>query len=269
MKTVKVLAIVLAVFTSPAFAQGDFRALDRGRPVRTEDAYPIKYGEWEWEVGTEVTLADEGEYEAALALELKVGIASNWEFGIDLHPVWVRELGNSQAGIEAFGAHLLFNLNQEGRSMPAFAARVDVTGPGAGDVAREDVAAHLTGIFTKSFARTSVHLNGGYGWASIADGGEFWTGGLALSRPLGLSSRALMGDVYAEFPAGGGEVRIWVEFGTRMQLTKVTVLDLGLSSRVDRWADGAPNIGLVVGLSRMFGIPGLVRVPPYPNPRIN
>ena len=69
--------------------------------------------------------------------------------------------------------------------------------------------------------------------------------------------------------AQGGDASVWAEFGTRFQLSNSTVLDFGITSRLDQWTDGIANLGLVIGVSRVFGIAGLIKVPPYPNPRIN
>jgi hypothetical protein len=77
-----------------------------------------------------------------------------------------------------------------------------------------------------------------------------------------------MADLYTEIPVDTGPTRIWVELGTRLQVSNVTVIDVGLVTRLDEWDRGAANIGLVVGLSRVFGIGGLIRVPEYPDPRI-
>ncbi len=134
---------------------------------------------------------------------------------------------------------------------------------------RSNVGVRLRAILTRSFGRFRLHANGAYDWVSVADGGDFWSGGLAFDYPIGLFSKAILGDVYAEVPAGGGNAGVWAEIGTRFLLTNSTVLDLGLTSRVDQWSDGIANVGVVVGVSHVFGVAGLIKVPPYPNPRIN
>lgn len=250
-------------------AQEDFRASDPDRPIRVEDAYPIKYLEWEWQLGTRGAALEGGEYEAAALLELKTGFARNWQAGIELHSAFTRIGGVSRTGLEELVLHLLYNPNQEGAAAPAVAVRGDLLIPGAGDVKREALGGQLKGIMTTGFRRLRLHVNAGYAWAGAADGGDFWAGGVALDYPIGLFSKLVLGDLYAEVPTTGGDARFWAEFGTRWQLTNSTVLDLGLTSRLDEWADGRANVGLVVGLSRVFGIPPLVTVPAYPNPKLN
>ena len=40
-------------------------------------------------------------------------------------------------------------------------------------------------------------------------------------------------------------------------------------TRLDEWEAGNANVQFVIGISRIFGIPGLVRVSPVSAPRIN
>ena len=267
-KHVFCLSVMLSVPMS-VIAQDDFRHVDEGRPIRIRDAYPIKFMEWEWEIGTSAELAEGGNYETAGVIEFKLGIARNFELGIETHSALTREAGVSRSGVEEFATHLLFNLNQEGVSMPAFAIRGDLIAAGVGAVGRQDPAAAIKGIATRTLGGWRAHVNAGYKWASALDGGDYWMGGVALDRALGLSSRVLLGDIYVEIPADGRKARVWLDFGSRLQMTKTLVLDAGISARLDEWVDGNSNIGITVGLSRNFGFGSLVAVPPYPNPRIN
>ena len=138
-----------------------------------------------------------------------------------------------------------------------------------GELSREDWAWGVDLLLTRSFSnRLRIHLNGGYVLASEVDGDDYWRGGIAFDIPVGFSSRLIMGDLYTEIPADTGPTRTWAELGTRVQITNLTVIDMGLATRLDEWNRGVANVRLVVGFSRVFGIGGLVRVPEYPNPRI-
>lgn len=251
-----------------ARAQEDFRATDAGRPIRVEDAYPVKYLEWEWEAGARSELTEGGELDAAASLELTWGIARNAQIGLEVHPTLERAAGASETGT-VFGLHALYNFNQEGAHTPAFATRADLFAPGAGDIGRQNAGGRVLGIATRSWGRWRMHGNAGYAWASAADGGDIWTVGLAVDYPIGLFSRLLLTDVYAEIPTARGPTRVWVELGTRIQWTNVLVLDAGVHTRLDQWSDGRPNLGVVLGLSRAFGLAALVPVPSQPNPRID
>ncbi|MBW3660250.1 MAG: hypothetical protein KY397_01275 [Gemmatimonadetes bacterium] len=254
-------------------AQEDFRSTDLDRPLRVEDAYPIKFGEWEVEVGLRAGAGEEDR--AKGVVELKTGPWWNTQIGVELHGGWER-LGEDEdddedaGGLESAGAHLLVNFNRETWSWPAFSARMDVESPGAGDLGRDEWAVSLKAVGTRSFDRLRLHANAGYTAAATVDGGDFWRAGLAFDYPIGLFSRSILGDVYAEFPTREEEdARVWSTLGTRWQLTNRTVLDLGLGGRIDQWVDGQGDVELVIGISRVFGIPALADVPAYPNPRLD
>lgn len=262
------LFLALALTPVPAqeaVAQEDFRSADPDRPLLTEDAFPLKLREWEVEAGLRGRL-QEGRSGLEGILELKTGLFLNTQAGLDVEAAWEEMAAGDEAGIESAGGHLLYNFNRETRSWPAFAGRVDVRTPGTGDVGHQDWAARFKGIATRSFDRLRLHANGGYAVAGAEDGGDFWIAGLGFDYPIGLFSKTVLGDVFVEVPADGERARVWVEAGSRWQLTNLSVLDFGVATRADEWEDGNANVQLILGLSRVFGVSGLVRVPPYPDP---
>lgn len=263
------LALAGVVLPGPARAQEDFRNADLDRPLLTEDAYPVKLREWEVELGARGRLGEGGAGSGATGVaELKTGLFLNGEVGVGIEGA-VEDVGpGSEAGLEGASVHLLYNANRETWGRPAFAGRVEVESPGAGELGREKWGAEVRGIATRSVGRLRLHANAGYRVASVADGDDVWAAGLALDYPIGLFSRLLMGDVFVEVPVDAGRTRVWLEVGTRWQLTNLSVLDLGLATRLDEWEAGRANVELVAGISRVFGIPGLVNVPPYPDPSI-
>ena len=261
---------LLALIAHPVVAQEDFRSLDVGRPLRTTDAYPKKLYEWEFQLGARGELA-EGRRAGAAPLALDVGLLPNLEAGFEVETAFEDPAGESSTwGVEELGLHALYNFNQESWGWPAVAAQVGVDAPiGGGDVARESWGASGRLVATRSFAsRIRIHANGGYTVRSGSDGGDFWAGGLALDLPLGLSSRLLMADLFAEIPVDRGPTRTWAGIGTRFQVSNWTVLDLGIATRLDEWADERSNIELTVGLSRVFGIRAFTPGPAYPEPSI-
>lgn len=262
--------LLVGAGAAPLAAQEDFRSLDRGRPTLVEDAFTLKHGEWEFQPGTRGAVADSGSGFLLMA-ELKSGLFLNGEVGIET-AAGLQDPGGSGptiSGIESLGAHVIYNLSHQTWHLPATALRVDVMTPGTGDLGRAGWAAGLKGMATQSFKHLRAHLNAGYVVAAQADGGDFVQLGLALDHPLGLFSRMIVGDVYAELPTSAGRARVWLELGTRWQVGNNTVLDFGVATRLDRWDAGNANIELVLGLSQIFGIPGFVRVPSYPEPSIH
>lgn len=262
------MTILAGLGAAPAWAQEDFRQSEADRPLLVEDAYSLKLREWEVELGLRGTVAEEGSALAGKG-ELKAGLFMNAQVGLELEAAVEGEGPGSEAGLETVGAHLLYNFNREAWSWPAFAARADVRTPGTGAAGREDWSAVWKGIATRSFGRLRLHANGGYAVASDADGGDHWLAGLGFDFPVGLFSRAVLGDVFVEIPEDEGRTRVWLEAGSRWQVTNRSVLDFGLSTRLDEWERGRANVALVLGISRIVGPAGLTPTPPYPNPRLD
>jgi len=263
------LGIALGATARPVLAQEDFRSLDAGRPLRITDAYPVRYLEWEVQFGVRGTLAEAGRG-AAGSFELETGLFRNTEFGIGFEPAFSRVAGRSSTGIESVSSHAMFNFSQESWSWPAFSIRLNVESPGGGSLGRQGWEYEATAIATRTFAsRTRIHANAGYAAAGLVDGGDYWAGGIAIDAPVGLFSRLLAGDVFIEVPVDRGRTRVLTEIGARLQLSNLSVLDIAIGGRLDEWADGRSNVQLVIGLSRVFGLAGLVRPPRYPNPRID
>lgn len=257
------------VLPAPLEAQEDFRAADADRPILVEDAIPLKLREWEAAFGSRGTLG-EGERGLLATLELEAGLFRNGQIGIEAE-VGFEDPGegaSTRGGLEALGAHVFYHLRRETPGLPALAVRAGVSTPGAGALGREEWGAGVVAIATRSLDRLRLHGNAGYTVASDPDGGDYWVAGLAFDYPIGLFSRAILGDVYVEIPAHQGRTRVWAELGTRAQVSNWSVLDLGLATRLDRWEAGEANVELVIGVSRVFGIAGLIDVPPYPNPSI-
>ena len=251
-----------------ATAQEDFRSLDQGRPLKVTDAYPKKYLEWEFQFGLQGGLAEEGSNSLGGGFVLETGLFRNFEIGAGLQVAREDDGATTTSGLESLQIQALYNFKHEGWTWPAVAIQAGAEAPGGSDLSREDWAWGVDLLLTRSFANLlRIHVNGGYAVASDVDGGDYWRGGVALDIPMGFSSRLIMGDVYAEIPVTG-PTRTWAELGTRIQVSNLTVIDVGLSTRLDEWNRGTANIQLVVGVSRVFGIGGLVRVPEYPDPRI-
>ncbi|MXW67377.1 MAG: hypothetical protein F4Z72_10305 [Gemmatimonadales bacterium] len=257
-----------AVLPAPVAAQEDFRAAELDRPTRIEDAHPIKFREWEFQSGLRGSLG-EGDRGLLGLLEFKTGLFRNGQMGVEIEGGVERPSADrTGGGIEAASAHLLYGLARETVSLPAVAVRLDASTPGAGAIGHDDWQFGVMGIATRSLGRLRLHGNGGYRIAGEADGGDYWRFGLGADYPLGLFSRAILADLYVEAPVSAGRARVWAEIGTRFQVSNWSVLDFGLATRLDEWDEGNANVEIVIGVSRSFGIPGLTRVPLYPNPTI-
>jgi hypothetical protein len=259
--------IVLPLSRDGAVAQEDFRASDPGRPLRVEDAIPLKLREWEVEFGFRGVAAEQGSG-ALGAFELKSGLFRNAQIGFEVEAGVQGQTDGTASGIEGVEGHVLYQLGRETPGLPAVALRAEVGTPGTGSLGRTGWSTEGKAIATRSFGRVRVHGNGGYGVMRSVDGGDYWTMGLGFDYPLGLFSRALLGALSAEIPVSEGRSRVWLEVGSRWQISNANVFDVGLSTRLDGWDQGNANIEMVFGLSRVFGVPGFTRAPAYPNPTI-
>ena len=262
--------VVVAIFSDhEATAQEDFRSLDADRPLKVTDAYPKKYLKWEFQFGLQGGWTEGGRRSLGGLLELETGLLRNFEIGTGLQVATEDDGASTTTGLEALEVEALYNFKHEGWAWPAVAIQASAEAPTGGDLSRDDWAWGVDLLLTRSFSnRLRIHVNGGYLVASEVDGDDYWRGGAAFDIPMGFSSRLIMGDVYAEVPVDTGSTRTWAELGTRVQVTNLTVIDVGLATRLDEWNRGAANVRLVVGFSRVFGIGGLVRVPEYPDPII-
>ena len=264
------VALLMIVFSGyAASAQEDFRSLDAGRPLKVTDAYPKKYLEWEFQFGLEGGWIEADRKSLEGLLELETGLFRNFEIGAGLGVATEDDGTGTTTGVTALEVEALYNFKHEGWVWPGLAIQAGAEAPTGSDLSQEDWAWGVDLLLTRSFSnRLRIHGNGGYVVASEVDGDDYWRGGLAFDVPMGFSSRLIMGDVYTEIPVDTGATRVWAELGGRVQLSNLTVFDVGLATRLDEWNRGAANVRLVVGFSRMFGIGGLVRVPEYPDPRI-
>lgn len=264
-------SILLAVTLPDAVvAQEDFRNTDRGRPLLTEDAYPIEFREWEFELGGRGRLVEGNAGNGAgAAVGVKTGLFRNTQVGLEIETALEQEAGGSEFGIEGVGASLMYGLRRETWGGPALAVRADAHAPGSERLGRDDWTFDLTGIITRSFGRLRMHANGGHQFGGAGVDGDSWRVGVAVDYPASPFSRLLMADVYAEIPAQGGRSRVWLELGTRWQASNASVIDVGLATRLDEWEAGRSNVELTVGIARAFGISGLVGVPAYPEPTLD
>jgi hypothetical protein len=227
---------LLVVLTSAASAYAiDHKNLDEGRPLRSEDAYPIAHGEFAIEAGMGFTLQRQGADRGLFPVELLYGPLPNLQVGIgtmlstDPHEIDDRP----KSGDLRLSA--LYNFNQETLTLPAFAVKLGLDAPTGVDAHGFGVEAK--GIVTKSVERLSLHLNAGYefvtsGRADERDGR--YKLAIGASYPVGaprFTRATLVGDVFAEQSSHRGDpTTVGTEVGLRYQLTPRIVWDVGVGT---------------------------------------
>ena len=260
MPVVPKIAVVAIVFTvsglRPAAAQIDYRNLDAHRPVRTEDAYPIERYAFELAVpyGYENGLG--GDAEHLVVPELAYGAFANAVVGVELPLAALRSPAGTDWGFAGPRLFALYNFNTESPALPAFALRSDLALP-IGDLGADDPQLTLTGIVTRSWGLTRLHLNaagtvGHEDGRPLADAPPRWALSVAADRTFYRRSLLLVAELGLLRGVADSPTDLTAAFGARYQLTPTLVLDGGIRRRLT--ADAGPDLGLTLGLSHTFGI---------------
>jgi hypothetical protein len=245
-----------------ARAQIDYRNLDDGRPVHTEDAYPVERYAFELLLPARLQNFPGGLRTATITPELEYGLMPNGQVGLALPVAVVRSPGASglgELGLGGLRLHGFYNFNTESRSFPALALRADLAlpvGALAGDVTRLTVKA----IATRSWGLTRAHLNAAWSLGSddgLAEAGAAarWSGSLAVDRTLFRSSLLMVLEGLAEQEIRGAPTSVIMAGGVRWQRSPTTVVDVGVSRRL---TSSGPSFGATVGVSHAFAVPGLM-----------
>jgi hypothetical protein len=257
--TFAAVGLAIAAGAGRAQAQADYRNLDPGRPIAVEDAQPIEYRAMESQYGIpRFTRASRGQWIFSLEPEFKWGIFKDTQLGFSSEYVAAHEAGHTVITQRDQQVHLLYNFNQETRTLPAFAVRSELTIRSGGLGSQHEHGA-LKGIVSKTFGENRVHLNGSYAVGPTARpgrGGELvsrYFYGAAYERTLPLQFLVLLADVYARKPIDNSRTEVVFDLGARLQLTPTWVLDAGLSSGALRPSVG-PQIGITFGLSHSFSL---------------
>ena len=259
------ILVIGSLSGGPIAAQIDYRNLDEGRPVRTEDAYPVE------RYAFELVLPYEYENERGpgrshlVAPELAFGILANTMVGLKL-PFAALDGGfgvDTQWGFGGPRIFALYNFNTEGRLLPAFALRADASLP-VGNLAGDQARGAFTAIATRSWGRTRAHLNAtaGFGPEPVAPddlpvhSSPAWSTSAAIDHTFLRRSVVVIGEIALGEAAGVSDTEVSVALGGRMQLTPTFVLDAGIERRLTNRA--GTDIGLTIGLTHAFALAGLM-----------
>lgn len=232
-----------------ARAQHDYRNLDRGRPLATEDAYPVEAG------ALEVMIPWSFEREAGASglmfePELTWGIIRNAMVGLGA-PI---RLGNN-GGLAGLRPFAFYNFNSQGRLF-AYAVRLDGSAP-VGALGGRQSTVKLTIILTASFGATRIHANSGV----LLKGGGL--GPLASTPSEGFSygidytlwrqSAVLIADLQRNEDRGSQDSWWIAGVGVRAQVTPTLVFDFGAQRRL---SPVGPDLLLTAGFTRAISVRG-------------
>lgn len=125
-------AVLVGLLAMPtrAGAQADYRNLDDGRPVRTEDAFVVERHGFELLAPLTYDADVAGARRYSLQPEIEYGVLANMQVSVKL-PLGAVDSAGSDWGIGGMQFSALYNLSAEGPSLPAFSVRAGLTLPWA------------------------------------------------------------------------------------------------------------------------------------------
>lgn len=259
---------IVALTAGPLAAQIDYRNLDEGRPVETEDAYPVERHAFELVIPYEYENERGPVRTHLVAPELAYGIADNAMLGLVL-PFAALDGGAGAETEWGFGGprfFALYNFNTESPALPAVALRADASLP-IGNLAGNEARGALTAIATRSWGRTRAHLNAAVGIGADEEAAASaavhaipaWRASLGVDRTFLRQSLLLISELSLREATGDADTDISVAAGARLQLTPTLVIDAGIRRRLTSRA-GA-DVALTLGLTHAFALAGLVPAP--------
>ena len=241
--------LLLAICAMPLSAQTDYRNLDDGRPVASEDAWPIEHRGLE--LLAPIAISRQNGITTTLVVpELGWGIWRNAMIGIKL-PL----LLESEGGIAGTRGFLFYNFNAESPALPGFALRADLSLPG-GAAAGEQVTVALKAIATRSWGKIRTHLNLVHGFGALAalpsaEAAPHWGASLAGDVVSIRHSMLFLLELRTAQATTDDDFEWTTAAGVRKQLTPTLVLDAGVATTLGL-ADGN-EFSFTLGLSHAFG----------------
>lgn len=251
------LTVLFLLFSrsESAFGQADYRNLDPGRPIFIEDAQPIEFRAFEFQLSLpRYTRSRGGGDELSLEPGLTWGFAKDWQLGIEAENITERD-GETKNGFSDVQIHFLHNLNQEERAIPAIAFRPELALP-TGAFGGDHLHAGLKGILTKTVGMNRIHLNGSYTLGPTEEPGRGGSRvnravyGLAYERTFPILFAVFLIDLYAARPIDGGEIEVISDLGGRLQLTPTWVVDAGVFRALRN--QGEVRYGFTLGVTTAF-----------------
>ena len=243
------IALLGAVlFATPVAAQTDFRNLDRGRPTRVEDAYPVEHYEFELAFGYHVARLAPGRTQHLFEPELTYGPLPNLDLGVGT-AFAVTGRGYGLAGLR-FSAK--YNLTTEQPWLPGVAFRIDAALP-LGSEAGSGTVGLASLLATRSFGPNRIHFNASAGLgrqnrAGAAEPMPQWRAALAVDRTLYRTSTLLVLDIVAEQGWNGDAATLSPGIALRRQVTPTLVFDAGMRFHHSAFAMGISYAFAVAGL---------------------
>ncbi len=237
--------LFLFLFTPSSWAL-DHDNLDRNRPLRIEDAYPIAKGEIGVESGIRIDDLQRGASLFTFSPQVIYGAFYNTQ--IELGGRLTAKRGNEPT--EQMNAGVLYNFNAETLRVPALAVKLGMDFLNEGRPGAVDVT--VGGLLTRTIGRWRTHLNGEVtrvGKARTEERRGLYQLAAGLNYPLGYPMRfreTVIADIFTRRSARVGDQNATgMELGIRHQLSSRVVLDAGVGTEFAGPSDRSALFGTV------------------------
>lgn len=225
MMTFRAAVFLLVAIPSMLAAQGEYRNLEAGRPLRISDATPAERGALDLDLTTlRLERLSLGRYRLQYEPRIAYGAFPRTEISIRF-PSFYRERSVSpRGGIAGIGIGGEYQLLMEGMQTPAVALAGEAfipTGPNA-----MRTAVSIKSLMTRSFSFARVHVNGSVGTFAVR---EARAGGV-LAPPV------IDGPCSLQIPESGPPLRAFCSAGSAV--SKAAVAE-GDAITKTRWTAGA------------------------------
>lgn len=242
-------------------AQTDYYNLDRGRPLRVEDALVIERHALEWQLAP-LRVSGGGGAGSSVALEpeLAWGAWARTQLEVGLPLVRTRRAGETSFGGAGVDVSILHALNAETVTVPALALGAHLLLP-AGPFGPSRAVPTFTALATRTLTAGRIHLNasvtpGAYDANDGGDDASRWSAGVAIDHAFVFQALLVGADLVARRPlVGAADVEWSAATGVRYQVGPRAGVDVGIGRTLggrDEWFVTAGS-ALSLSLLHRFG----------------
>lgn len=246
-----------------AHAQTDYYNLDRGRPLRVEDALVIERHAIEWQMAPLRVSGGAGAgSRVALEPELAWGAWARTQLEVGVPIVRSREAGHSTFGGAGVDLSILHALNTETVTLPALALGAHLLVP-AGPFGASRAIPTVTALATRTLSAGRVHVNasvtpGTYSVGDASDDVSRWSAGIAADHAFVFQSLLVGADLVARRPLyGSSEVEWSAATGVRYQVGPRAGVDFGVGRTLGARDEWFVTAGSAISLSLLHRFGGV------------
>jgi hypothetical protein len=155
------VAFLATIFSTRVAAQGDYRDLESGRPVRISDAVPTERRAFDLDLTTfRLERLSLGRYRLQFEPRIAYGILPRTEISVRM-PSFYRERSISpRGGVAGVGIGAEYQLAMEKLSVPGLGVSAEAFVPAGPNALRTSYS--VKGLLTRSFPAGRIHINAGY-----------------------------------------------------------------------------------------------------------